>query len=117
MDFENLVENKDVSDYDVQKIVETLKLWGVLSAKSEGYVYFIKSEKTHEVKIGFTAGAIEKRMASLQTAHPCKLKLMAIIPGSMEHENSLHEKFDSIRLHGEWFRPSPDLLTFIAQLK
>jgi len=103
-----------VSEREFEGLVESLKLWGVMPVTIEGCVYFIRSEKNHEIKIGFTAGQVEKRLSSLQTAHPYKLQLWATIPGTTEYEKSLHERFASIRLEGEWFKPHPDLVAFIS---
>ena len=109
-----MVEKNEVSERDVDDLVESLKLWGIMPVTIEGYVYFISSEKNREIKIGFTARPVEKRLKSLQTAHPYKLKLLTIVPGTTEDEKSLHERFANIRLEGEWFKPHPDLLAFIS---
>jgi len=113
-DLEEFVEKDEVSERDIDDLVVSLKSWGVWPITIEGCVYFIRSEKNHEIKIGFTAGKVEKRLSSLQTAHPYKLQLLATMPGTMEYEKSLHERFASIRLEGEWFKPHPDLLAFIS---
>lgn len=74
-DLEQLVEKNGISEIDTEELKETLKLWGVMPITSEeGCVYFIRSEKTHAIKIGFTAGKVECRLSSLQTAHPYKLQ-------------------------------------------
>ena len=114
VDLEELVEKEEVSELDTEDLLESLKLWGVIPVAIEGCVYFIRSEKTHAIKIGFTAGQVEKRLSSLQTAHPYKLQLLATIPGTLEYEKSLHERFASFRLEGEWFQPHPDILAFIS---
>ena len=115
-DLEDLVEKEELSEYDVERLTETLALWGVLPANCPGSVYFIQSEKTHAIKIGFTSGPIEKRLASLQTAHPYKLRLMTTLSGAVAYEKSLHERFTQFRLEGEWFEPHPDLIAFIATI-
>lgn len=117
IDLEQLVEKDGISELDAEKLVETLKLWGVMPiASDEGCVYFIRSEKTHAIKIGFTAGKIEDRLSALQTAHPYKLQVLAPSCGNREHEKALHARFASLRLEGEWFEPHPDLLAFISVL-
>ena len=117
IDLEQLVENEDISELDTAKLEETLKLWGVMPISSEeGSVYFIRSEKTHAIKIGFTAGKIENRLSTLQTAHPYKLQVLATSRGNREYEKALHERFARLRLKGEWFGPHPDLLAFISVL-
>jgi len=117
IDLEQLVEKEEISELDTEKLEETLKLWGVMPISSdEGCVYFIRSEKTHAIKIGFTAGKIENRLSALQTAHPYKLQVLASSRGNREYEKSLHERFARLRLEGEWFEPHPDLLAFISVL-
>lgn len=113
-DFEEMVEKEELSERHAEDVLEKLRLWGVMPVTFEGCVYFIRSEKTHAIKIGFTAGQADKRLKSLQTAHPYKLQLLATIPGNLEFEKSLHDRFSSHRLKGEWFRPHPDILAFIA---
>jgi len=114
VDLEEFAEKDEVSEREIDGLVESLKLWGVMPVTIEGCVYFIRSEKNHEIKIGFTAGQVEKRLSSLQTAHPYKLQLLATIPGTTEDEKSLHERFTNIRLEGEWFKPHADLVAFIS---
>jgi len=116
VDLEELVEKYGVSELDTEDMIETFKLWGIMPIVIEGCVYFIMSEKTHAIKIGFTAGLVEKRLSSLQTAHPYKLQLLATTSGTVEYEKSLHKRFGNFRLEGEWFEPHPDLLAFISVL-
>jgi uncharacterized protein YozE (UPF0346 family) len=117
VDLEQLVEKEEISELDTERLEETLKLWGVMPiANNEGCVYFIRSEKTHAIKIGFTAGKIEDRLSALQTAHPYKLQVLATSTGNREYEKALHARFARLRLEGEWFEPHPDLLAFISVL-
>ncbi|MFZ2631040.1 MAG: YozE family protein [Desulfosalsimonadaceae bacterium] len=101
VDMEELIENDEVCESDIADLAENMKLWGIIPVSAEGCVYFIRSEKTHAIKIGFTSGQVEKRLSSLQTAHPFKLQLLATIPGTIEYEKLLHERFASFRLEGE----------------
>lgn len=117
VDLEQLAERDDVSELDVRWLEETVKMWGILPISSdEGTVYFIRSQKTHAIKIGFTAGMVEDRLKSLQTAHPCQLEVLGTLSGGRDYEKSLHRRFKSLALKGEWFEPHPDLLSFIALL-
>ena len=77
-------------------------------------IYFIQGEITKRIKIGFTSRFIEKRIQNLQTGSPDKLNFIGGIPGNVEIEESLHQKFKNCRLHGEWFEPTIELLDFIA---
>lgn len=73
-------------------------------------IYFIQDTSVLNIKIGFTAGDAEKRLRELQTGSPCGLVVLATIPGEKALERTLHERFASARVHGEWFRPVPELI-------
>lgn len=114
---EQLAGKEGISELEIEVLEQALKLWGVMPIVSdEGCVYFVRSEKTHAIKIGFTAGQVEDRLRALQTAHPYKLQVLATFCGSREYEKALHAQFANHRLEGEWFKPHPDLLTFISVL-
>lgn len=71
------------------------------------YVYFIRSGKKGDIKIGKSNNP-EKRMAELQTGNPKKLRLIASIHCKSEQEafsleKKIHQLFRKRRLHGEWF--------------
>lgn len=78
-------------------------------------VYFVQSDTDGPIKIGFTRN-VEERLWYLRRHHPLPLRLLALIEGAHADEQRLHRRFDSDRLRGEWFRPSDDLLCFIATL-
>jgi hypothetical protein len=65
-------------------------------------IYFIRNETNGRVKIGYSAN-VKARLASLQTASPDKLTLLASIPGEKDREKSLHNQLCAHRLNGEWF--------------
>lgn len=94
---------------------KTISLDGDNLATTE-YVYFIHSEESNAVKIG-RAKNVEKRLKSLQTAHPHELKVIKSfkvkgVKAARELENSLHQKFNYLRLSGEWFKAEPELLDY-----
>ena len=48
---------------------------------------------------------------------PIPLRVIAKMVGHYRAtERCLHIRFDHLREHGEWFRPEPDLLDFIAAI-
>lgn len=65
-----------------------------------GYVYFIMSGD--HIKIGFSRDPMG-RMADLQISTSSKLHMLAFLPGTMSDEKWLHDIFDDLRIHGEWF--------------
>lgn len=94
--------------------------FSVPSALNHGTIYFVQAEgePASPIKIGFTAGkTTEKRLKSLQTAHPKKLGVVTTIPGTLRQEQDLHERFKAYRLQGEWFSASPELLAWIRGLQ
>jgi len=72
------------------------------------WTYIIRAGESDMVKIGITTDAIG-RLASLQTAHPEKLKIIRLIRGN--GESALHHHFAKNRIRGEWFRFAPSMLT------
>lgn len=87
-----------------------------IQAQRDGksYVYFIRGEGT-PIKIGFSHQPNE-RLAILQTAHWCRLSIVAKAEGSLADEREYHDRFAAHRLHGEWFAPHPDILAEIERL-
>lgn len=79
-----------------------------------GRVYFIESGGL--IKIGFTEN-LKSRLATLtsDSSHPIDTLLVVWGPKSLEAK--FHEKFSSTREHGEWFHKSPELLSFIEELR
>ncbi len=66
-------------------------------------VYFIQCE-TGPVKIGF-AKDISKRLSTLQSGNPNKLKIVKTIENCKKTtEKELHNKYSEYRLSGEWFK-------------
>lgn len=70
-------------------------------------VYYV--ERDGLVKIG-TSTQVEQRVKALRG------RLLAVEPGGHNRESQLHERFEHLRVMGEWHRPEPDLLDHIATL-
>ena len=80
-------------------------------------VYFVQSGDKHgPIKIGYADNG-RSRVSALQTGNPDTLKVLAFIEStSPSMETELHARFAGLRLRGEWFRPEPELLDYIASL-
>lgn len=76
-------------------------------------VYFVQ-DGDGNIKIGASRQA-EKRLRFLQTAHGKKLVMLGVIDGGRQRELALHEKFESSKISGEWFRPTDEILSFINE--
>jgi hypothetical protein len=87
------------------------------AAKAEAQmVYFIQSGDNGSIKIGIALNP-QNRLRTIQTSHPEKLHIRALTHGGIEQERDYHQRFADHRLHGEWFRPHPDILAEIESLK
>jgi hypothetical protein len=73
--------------------------------------YFIQAG-SGPVKIGIS-GDVTRRMGLLSTATHELLCLLGSIDG--DHEVSLHRRFATDRIRGEWFRPTKALLAFVSE--
>ena len=70
----------------------------------------MQSEEGGPIKIGISIKP-KKRLQACQTGSPVKLRLIALIEGNVE--NKLHGKFSKDHIHGEWYKPSKELIEFI----
>jgi hypothetical protein len=98
----------------------THSLDGEKLAHQAHFVYFILNEDSNAIKIG-RAKNLARRMMSLQTSSPAKLRLIksvqvAAAKEAQELERALHQQFREIRLAGEWFKAEANLLEYISQL-
>lgn len=74
-------------------------------------VYFIQ-DSGGAVKIGF-ARDVGRRLANLQTAHAQELTLIRAIDGGHVEEWECHHRFNDLRIRGEWFGFSEEMLTYV----
>jgi hypothetical protein len=79
------------------------------------YVYFIEAIGARRIKIGFTKD-VRRRLHDLSIGCPFPIELMALMPGSLEDEFTMHKRFGQLHAHGEWFRARPRLRKFIKTL-
>lgn len=78
-------------------------------------VYFITCRQTGRVKIGCAYNPF-KRLKTLQSGSPTKLKIEALLKGSNKREKQLHKLLGKHRIHGEWFRISPEIEAIIKEV-
>lgn len=76
-------------------------------------VYFIQGKKSRLVKIGRSKNLL-RRVQTIWTSCLEGIDVLGAVPGGDELERSLHSEFRILRAHGEWFEPSPDLMSRIA---
>lgn len=78
------------------------------------FVYFIAGAGL--IKIG-TAKVVRTRLRDLQIGSPVRLDLLIAVRGSRELETLLHQRFDHLHEHGEWFRAAPELTAFVDEMR
>jgi hypothetical protein len=83
---------------------------------SKDFIYFFESELTKLIKIGFS-GNVVRRKKQIEGMQGGKINILKKINSSQKNEKYLHERFSHLKIQGEWFRPDPELLDFIKNLK
>ena len=81
-----------------------------------GIIYFLHAPQARTIKIWFTT-MLSDRLAKLRNGSPEHLELLKTIKGSVAIEQTLFIMWSKHRLHGEWFRATPDLLAYITDLE
>jgi hypothetical protein len=72
--------------------------------------YFILNAIERAVKIGRSLDP-ERRLAQLQTGCAYDLQLLLVIEGN--HERQLHQRWQHLRMEGEWFKATDELLLYV----
>jgi hypothetical protein len=75
-------------------------------------VYFIRDDDL--IKIGYTGDLRTRRRAFTSDL----TAILAVVPGGQELEGEIHERFVASLAKGkEWFRPTPDLIEYINEIR
>lgn len=78
-----------------------------------GYVYFVSDGE--DIKIGFSERPV-RRLTGLQSGHKKELKLLAVVSAGLVSEKQAQDRFDHLKIRGEWYRAAPELTDYIAEL-
>jgi DNA-binding XRE family transcriptional regulator len=76
-------------------------------------LYFIQQDQF--IKIGYTRD-IKSRLSSLQVSSPIKLKVLALMDGTISDEEKMHKMFKHLSVNGEWFQYCDELIKFIETI-
>lgn len=79
-------------------------------------VYMIRAGDTGPVKLGFAVNP-DRRIGGLQIGHPEKLTVLRIMEGCRAFEAALHRHFAPLRIRGEWFTHSDEMLGDLEHLR
>lgn len=88
---------------------------GRLLAEARSIVYYLRSESTGLIKIGFSAN-YPGRIKDLRGEHG-PLRLLLATAGGRQEEGQAHKEFAAHHVHGEWFRPDKPLLLRILRVR
>lgn len=80
-----------------------------------GYVYFIRARRENLMKIGYSRSHPDSRFRQLRTANATPLEAVGYMEGTLESEVQVHEIFRRSWSHGEWFRITPSLESYIRK--
>lgn len=80
-------------------------------------IYFIRGKQSGYIKIGYTGGDGQSRLAQLQTGSPEELELLGGREGGVELERAYHDRFASQRVRGEWFQTDHRLSQHISWIQ
>lgn len=78
-------------------------------------IYFVRAGRAGHIKIG-SASDVVARIKMLQTGCPDELQLLGAMAGNAAMERRLHEQFAHLRVRGEWFEATDELLRFIQEM-
>jgi hypothetical protein len=78
-------------------------------------VYFIQRPNDGAIKIGHTT-EFKARFDALEAFTGMDLTTLCILDKDRKFEKEMHEKFNNIRLKGEWFKSDKLLLDYIDSL-
>lgn len=79
-------------------------------------IYFIKPVGlTGPIKIGLSKHP-ERRLDEFRGWSPLELEMIGTVPGNWADEQFLHECLAEHHSHGEWFFPSPEVITAVEQV-
>ena len=81
--------------------------------KNKKQIYLISEPNNGYIKIGYTSRGVKKRLSSMQTGNPGKLKIVAKYDGSLKDEKILHLTFEEQKVLGEWFELNDIALNYI----
>lgn len=70
-------------------------------SQKEPFIYLVQAHR--DLKIGFSQDIL-KRLQTLETGARCPVNLLAIVSGGRSLEKELHQRFEHLRTHREWFR-------------
>lgn len=128
-EYVNSVRKKMEMENEIPFVTETINVKGVWRRRYVNkatlndpwgrteLVYFLKYREIPDspVRIGWTNN-MKQRFATYKMHNAFELEVLKTVNAGAAFEADVHLLFDDIRLHGEWFKGTPDLYEFIRGL-
>lgn len=83
-------------------------------AEALGFVYFVETQDSLFIKIGYSRHPLRRFHQLCSTVGPLPLRLLSIHRGTRETEEALHRTFGNLQYRGEWFHNRPPLTGVVA---
>ena len=77
------------------------------------HLYLMRAGDSGALKIG-RANDPARRARDLQVGCPERIQVLAILPEMGSDEHYAHQRFAHLRLAGEWFSPSPEIVEWFG---
>jgi len=79
-------------------------------------IYFVKTEESNFVKIGYSKGDVRNRVRKFQTGCPELLTIIHWERGGYKDETEYHKLFKNSHYRGEWFRMEPEISEYLREV-
>lgn len=71
-------------------------------------IYFLCAPEVKKVKIGWTEN-FPQRLSAIRRVSPCRIDVLATMPGTEEQEQPLLQEISWAQDHHEWFYDGPEI--------
>jgi len=82
----------------------------------EARVYFVQCVPDGPIKVGVVFSNMRQRMNQIQLNCPHIIKTLGTVSGGYELELKVKHDLTPWSIHGEWFRPTPQVKAYIRKL-
>lgn len=105
---------------ELAKRIETISSGAVkvsdLRRAHQSRVYFVQCVPDGPIKVGVVFSSMRQRMNQIQLNCPHIIKTLGTIAGGYELELQIKHDLTPWSVHGEWFRPTPEVKGYIRKL-
>ena len=81
----------------------------------EPRVYFVQCVPDGPIKVGVVFSSMRQRMNQIQLNCPYIIKMLGTVSGGYDVELKVKQDLTAWSLHGEWFRPAPEVKAYIRK--